>query len=93
MIIRNGIFLFAGFLVFLLSCKKDKPELPVVTTLQIYNINDTSAVSGGEIESDGGSEITSRGVCWGINQNPTINDNKTTDGEGIGIFTSTLKGL
>ena len=34
-----------------------------------------------------------RGVCWSTSQNPTINDNKTTDGSGTGSFTSQLTGL
>jgi len=64
-----------------------------VNTSSISNITATSATSGGNIISDGGSQVTARGVCWGINSNPTILDNKSTDGTSLGIYTSYLTGL
>ena len=48
---------------------------------------------GGNVTFDGWSEITARGVCWSTSPNPTINDSKTTDGSGIGSFTSNITGL
>jgi hypothetical protein len=45
------------------------------------------------VSSDGGAAVTSRGVCWSTLPNPTVSDNKTNDGGGIGSFTSTLSGL
>ena len=41
-------------LLFLTSCKK-KPTPPVVTTTNISGFTQTSAVSGGNVEDDGGS--------------------------------------
>lgn len=67
--------------------------IPIITTTNISNINATSASSGGEITDDGGLAITARGVCWSISSNPTIDNNKTSDGTGLGIFTSSLTGL
>jgi hypothetical protein len=32
-------------------------------------------------------------VCWAVNQTPTVEDNKTNDGEGTGTFTSFITGL
>ena len=64
-----------------------------ITTSAVSNITTTSAVSGGTILSDGGAKITARGVCWSTSSNPTINDNKTTDGIGIGNYTSNLTSL
>jgi uncharacterized protein (TIGR02145 family) len=64
-----------------------------LTTTSISTITQTSAVSGGNITSDGGSPVTARGVCWSKTTNPTINNNKTTDGTGTGIFTSNITGL
>lgn len=83
------------------SCKKDEPEqivdnsakIPTVTTSSISEIMQTTAVCGGEIINDGGYTVTARGVCWSTNQNPTISDNKTSDGSGAGIFTSSMTGL
>jgi len=66
---------------------------PILTTTELSSITSTSASSGGNISNDGGSAITTRGVCWSTNQNPTIADNKTTNGTGTGSFTSSITGL
>jgi uncharacterized protein (TIGR02145 family) len=76
--------------VFFCSCTKD---LPVVTTTNITDITATSAISGGDVTDNGGSEVTERGVCWGTDQNPETDLNKTSDGNGNGSFTSSLTGL
>ena len=68
-------------------------ELAVVITLSVTEITETSAVVGGEVISDGGVEVTSRGVCWSIDSNPTIENDKTIDGEGVGSFQSVLSDL
>lgn len=67
--------------------------LAMLTTNGITNITATSAIGGGNIIDDGGYSIIARGVCWSISQNPTITDNHTTDGTGIGMFTSNISGL
>ncbi|MFZ4414370.1 MAG: DUF1566 domain-containing protein, partial [Bacteroidales bacterium] len=67
--------------------------LPTLTTTVISLITDTTSNSGGIITNDGGATVTSRGVCWSINSNPTINDSKTIDSSGIGSFTSNLTSL
>ncbi len=67
--------------------------LPTVSTNSITNITQTTATSGGNITSDGGSNVTARGVCWTTSQNPTTSDNTTNNGIGIGGFTSLLTGL
>ncbi len=68
-------------------------ELAVVTTLSVSEITETSAVAGGEVISDGGAEVTERGVCWSVEANPTIENDKTLDGEGLGSFQSILSDL
>ncbi|MBR3938673.1 MAG: hypothetical protein IKJ67_01685 [Bacteroidales bacterium] len=68
-------------------------ELPTVTTSSVTSINTNSAICGGNVSSDGGSTVTARGVCWSTSQNPTTNDNTTTDGSGTGSFTSNISGL
>jgi hypothetical protein len=91
--------LIFGIVIFLTtSCKKDEiidedSTLPLLTTLDVYDINLTSAKCGGNVSSDGGSTVAARGVCWSIEQNPTINNNTTTDGSGIGNFSSIVEGL
>jgi uncharacterized protein (TIGR02145 family) len=67
--------------------------IPVLTTTNITSITQTSASCGGTITSDGAVAITTRGVCWSTSQNPKITDNITSDGNGIGIYSSTLNGL
>ncbi len=67
--------------------------LPTVTTSSITNITTNSASGGGNVLSDGGAAVTTRGVCWGTDLQPTINDSFTTDGIGLGAFTSNLTGL
>ncbi|MCK9638833.1 MAG: choice-of-anchor D domain-containing protein [Prolixibacteraceae bacterium] len=64
-----------------------------ITTVQVTSINAATAVSGGNITSDGGAAVTARGVCWGTLSNPTISDSKTSDGTGTGSFASNLTGL
>ena len=67
---------------------------PEVTTLDsVYSITGTSAFCGGNVLFDGGLDITSRGVCWSVNENPTIDDTHTSDGSGTGTFTSSITGL
>ncbi len=67
--------------------------LPTVTTSAVENVTATSATCGGNVSSDGGAAVTARGVCWSTNQNPTISDNHTADGSGVGSFTSNISGL
>ena len=69
------------------------PEQPVVTTAEVTGITCYTAVSGGEVTFDGNVTVTARGICWGTSPNPTIEDNKTTDGTGVGGFTSNLSNL
>nr|WP_315175889.1 putative Ig domain-containing protein [uncultured Flavobacterium sp.] len=65
----------------------------VVNTAEATSITPDSAVTGGEVIADGGDSTTVRGVCWSTSTNPSILNNKTTDGTGIGVFTSNLTGL
>lgn len=67
--------------------------IPTLTTATVTSMTLTTAVSGGNITSDGGAAVTARGVCWATTSNPTISNSKTTDGTGSGSFTSTLTGL
>lgn len=68
--------------------------LPEITTNEITDITSSTATSGGNILSNGGGEITERGVVWSTEQNPTINlDTKTVDGSGIGDYTSNMSNL
>ncbi len=68
-------------------------ERPEISTINVFEISDNSAKSGGIISSDRGHEITTKGICWNTLPNPTISNFKTTDGSGLDQFNSTLTGL
>jgi len=69
------------------------PLLPTVNTNNTTNITNNSATSGGNITSNGGASVTSRGVCWSTSSNPTISNNHTSNGTGTGAFTSEITGI
>jgi len=73
------------------GCKK--ATIPELTTVAISDVGLTSAVSGGTIVTDGGEDITAKGVCWSTSTNPTVADSKTSDGTGSANFTSNIVGL
>jgi hypothetical protein len=64
-----------------------------VTTAAVTSIGTTTAVSGGNVTSDGGASVTDRGVCWGTASGPTVANPHTHDGAGTGSFVSNLTGL
>ncbi|MDP3451369.1 MAG: FISUMP domain-containing protein [Bacteroidales bacterium] len=66
---------------------------PTVTTSTVADITTGTASGGGSVTSDGGGAVSARGVCWSTSQNPTILDNKSSDGTGSGNFSSTIFGL
>jgi len=98
-------YLISSFLlVLLISCSSSDGDsdttppppsntLASVSVVSATNILENSATSGGNVTSNGGANVTAKGVCWSTNTNPTINDNKTSNGNGIGTFTSELTGL
>jgi len=91
-LLTSYLLIIGALLVFLSSCDPDD-NIPVLSTTAVTDINQTTAVSGGDITLDGGATVTARGVCWSTGQTPTISDNKTTDGTGAGIFVSNINGL
>jgi uncharacterized protein (TIGR02145 family) len=78
-------------------CLKDTltiVSIPLLTTTAITSITITSAASGGNITSDGGSNVTARGIVWSTSTKPTISlTTKTSDGTGTGSFSSSLTNL
>jgi len=69
------------------------PGAASVTTTAASAITMTTATAGGNVTADGGSSVTARGTCWSTSANPTISGSHTTDGSGVGTFTSALTGL
>ena len=91
-LIRVKEFLFLMAIAYCtMSCKK--ADLAVLNTDVISEVGMTKATGGGTITSDGGVDISARGVCWAETDNPTTADSKTSDGSGSGSFQSHLTGL
>lgn len=101
--IRTLVYLvcISGLIILLnSSCKKtdtanpsNSQPLPVLTTVPVNTVTPNSAFCGGKISSNGGYAISASGVCWSSLQNPTIADNKTSEGTSDGTFTSVMVGL
>lgn len=68
-------------------------SMPSVTTNNVTNIFSNSALCGGNVTSDGGANVTARGVCWSTSPSPTVNDTHTSDGTSMGSFTSNMTDL
>jgi hypothetical protein len=67
--------------------------LSSVNTDIASSITATTATSGGNVISDGGSTISERGICWSLVASPTIADGKLTSLGTTGVFVSNLSGL
>ncbi|WP_125185406.1 pectinesterase family protein [Botryobacter ruber] len=67
--------------------------VPTVTTTAASGILATSAQSGGNVTAWGGVDVTARGLVWNTTGNPTLADNKSVDGAGLGSFSSQLHSL
>jgi uncharacterized protein (TIGR02145 family) len=90
---RSYTYKSSGFSV---RCLKDLAPttfIPTISTQAVTSITTTTTTTGGDIIDSGGSGLTARGVCWSLNPNPTIADNFTNDGVGVGMYTSQLAGL
>ena len=75
------------------AVKATKPVLPSVETNDVTNVTPNSASCGGNVISDGGVAITSRGVCYSKTSNPTISDLLVNGGTGTESFTCSLTEL
>ena len=71
----------------------NSPQSPTVSTIDISNSDYNFITCRGNILDNGGRDITSCGICWSSNENPTISDNKTELDSTIGVFSSEISGL
>jgi uncharacterized protein (TIGR02145 family) len=68
--------------------------VPVLTTTSPVEFTPYSVICGGEITSDGGSEVTVKGVCWSRDPLPTVDDfYKVAGTGGVASFEVTVDGL
>lgn len=66
---------------------------PTVTTQAVSSILTGSATGNGNVTIQGSTAVTDRGVCWNTTGTPTIADNHSHSGSGLGAFTSPITGL
>jgi len=65
--------------------------IPTLTTGNPQSVGQTSSIIfNNNVISDGGSFVTERGVVYSTSPNPLYSGNKTSDGIGTGLYTSTL---
>lgn len=64
-----------------------------VTTSEPTDITATSAVTGGVVVLGEGVHTFACGICWGMEQMPTVDDNHTSEATNSSVFTTMLIGL
>ena len=69
------------------------PPIVITDSVIVTNTMITTVTCGGEVVSDGGAPVLTRGVCWSTSPNPTVEDPHTFNGDSLGPFTSNLIGL
>ena len=67
--------------------------IATVTTNPPLEITYTQAMIQGSVSDDGGVTVTEKGVCYSTFPNPTIDDNKRTNGTGTGTITCVFSDL
>jgi uncharacterized protein (TIGR02145 family) len=79
-------------IILLYACTKDKTPIPLISTKPVSSITLSSAVCGGVI-SGTSATVTEKGICWSLNENPTISDSKlAVSPEGV-TFSATMSNL
>ena len=85
----NGIDVVYGEQISFLTIE----GLPVVVTSGCTQITSSSAKVQCKVTDDAGSEVTARGVCYGLSPLPDIGGLHTADGAGVGAWESELSDL
>ena len=69
-------------------------QLPEVSTVEVSNVTSTTATCMGNVASDGGLELTERGVCWSLSANPILTGSHATATDAtLGVFEVAMTGL
>jgi hypothetical protein len=68
-------------------------RVPTVITSPLSAVHATLAAGGGIVTSGGGSAVKARGVCWHTSSPPTLANGHSSDGAGLGPFSSLVSGL
>ncbi len=70
-----------------------KLTVPLVVTSNVGTVSDHHAILGGVVRDNGGSEITSYGICWDTLPDPSIEGKHLSFNEGTGPYTITANNL
>lgn len=68
-------------------------DLPTINNPEISGILNTTALCRFTVNSTGGTSITEKGICWSINENPTIYDNKIVSTSLLATSEINISGL
>ncbi|MDD4033422.1 MAG: FISUMP domain-containing protein [Bacteroidales bacterium] len=66
---------------------------PSVIIKDVHSITNNSASISCEVTFEGAARVTTRGICWSTSENPDMSNSTTTDGMGLGTYTSNITGL
>jgi len=93
----NGIIALLG-LLFITSCEKKFSyaglEDKALETLDVDQLSSSSATISARINSDRGSTVTVRGICWSSTiVDPTVSNSQMAAGSGTGYFGATIVNL
>lgn len=83
---KGSVILISLLVIFAGSCSKvdnipEPPAPPVITTSEIFSLSSNAVTIRSIIKNDDErSAITSRGICWSLLPNPTLNNNNYTVG-------------
>ncbi len=91
--LRGILLSFISILLFI-SCKKDGPSTPQLssTTIVVDKSNNSVTLTA-KVISESGSATKERGFCWGTSPNPSVSDAKVSNEYGIGEYSYTLSNL
>jgi len=71
------------------DCAEGHTYLPTVSPVSITNTGGASVSMAANVVSDGGANVTERGVCWGTTSQPTTSSTHAASGTGTGDFAVT----
>ncbi|MBN2756624.1 MAG: SusF/SusE family outer membrane protein [Bacteroidales bacterium] len=75
--ILNSLAFFLVAAMLFVACKKEEADvIPIIETLTISDITDSTAVGHGFV-IQGSESITEQGICFGIDELPTVDANKS----------------
>lgn len=91
--LQRATFILLTILLFISFSCEEKFLIANISTDDVTNITEATAICGGKIISNGGTNITLRGVCWDTLPNPTIDNQKVIITDSIYEFTTKLTDL